>query len=311
MPTVVECPSCGKKLKVPDEYIGKKVRCSDCNGTFVSEKPPSKAPPRPSAPPREADDVDDDGDEDAPVRKRSRRGSMEAHRGTLILILGIASIAAPILLGLWVIAAIPGILAYIWGKADLKKMDEGTMDPEGRSNTNMGKILGLIGTILNGVGLLGGCLFIILWFVVFGAIVSTASKMPPPQANQSNSPAKQAGKNPFEDVAKSVEKADVGTIDIAEFSSNTSKYKGKTVTLMLLVAEQINNKGSLKDFIGKDVKFAAMSKNQKRNEVKITIPEGIEVPKAGFGDFVKVTFVCKDGNTQRGNEAKTIEKVTP
>jgi hypothetical protein len=296
---------------VPDEYIGKKVRCSDCNGTFVSEKPPSKVPARSSAPPPEPDDLGDDGDDDAPVRKRSRRGSMEAHRGTLILILGIASIAAPILLGLWVVAAIPGILAYIWGKADLKKMDEGTMDPEGRSNTNMGKILGLIGTILNGVGLLGGCLFVILWFVVFGAIVSTASKMPPPQAAQSNSPMKQASKNPFEDVTKNLENMNVGTIDIAEFNSNTSKYKGKTVTLLLLVAEQINNKSSLKDFVGKDVKFAAMSKNQKRIEVKITIPDGIDVPKVVTADVVKVTFLCKDGNTQHGNEAKTIEKATP
>ena len=309
MPTVVECPSCGKKLKVPDEYIGKKVRCSDCNGTFVSEKPPSKAPPRPAAVESEPDDSADQGDDDAPLRKRSR-ASMEPHRGVLVLIMGIASVALPFI-GFAVIGFVPGIIAWIFGKNDLKKMDEGTMDPEGRSNTNLGKILGLIGMIVNGLALLAGCAIVILWLVLGVALFSAASKMPPMQTNQSNSPVKQASKNPFEDVAKSVEKANTGTIDIGEFNSNTSKYKSKTVTLMLLVAEQSNVKGTLKDYVGKDVKFAAVSKSGQRNEVKIMIPEGIDVPKAGFGDIVKVTFLCKDGSTQHGNEAKTIEKITP
>ncbi|HLW66990.1 MAG TPA: hypothetical protein VKS79_16870 [Gemmataceae bacterium] len=305
MPAIVECPSCGKKLKVPDEYIGKKVRCSDCNGTFVSGKPPAKEPPRPAAVESEPDDAADQTDDDAPVRRRSR-SSMEPDRGVLILILGIAGSAGIFVIG--IIAIVPAILAWIWGKADLKKMDEGTMSPDGRSNTQLGKTLGMVGLIVNAVFLVIGCVGIIIWIVFLGAVLSSVPKTPPPPAAQSNVPAKQASNNPFEDVSKTVEKMDVGSIDIAEFSSNTSKYKGKIVTLLLLVAEQINNKGSLKDFVGKDVKFAAMSKSMKRIEVKITIPDGVDVPKVGTGDIVKVTFLCKDGNTQRGNEAKTIEK---
>ena len=304
MPTVVECPSCGKKLKVPDEYIGKKVRCSDCNGTFVSEKPPSKAPPK--APVRaEPDDVADDDDE-APVRKRSR-DSVEPHRGVLVLILGIASVAMPFI-GFAVIGFVPGILAWIFGKNDLKKMDEGTMDTEGRSNTNLGKILGLVGMIINGGALLVGCAIVILWLVLGVALFSAASKsMPPSPAVSTNAPLSQGGKSTNESSAKKADEIKAGSVDTADLLKNPSKYKGQTITLTLLVDEPIKNKGSLKDYVGKDVKFAALTKNRQRLEIKITIPDGLEVPKAGYGDVVKVTFVCKDGSLQKGNEAKSIE----
>jgi hypothetical protein len=33
--TPIECPSCGNKKKVPDAFVGKKVRCRNCNSTFV------------------------------------------------------------------------------------------------------------------------------------------------------------------------------------------------------------------------------------------------------------------------------------
>jgi hypothetical protein len=64
---------------------------------------------------------------------------MKAHRGTLILILGILSIVccAPI-----------GIAALIMGSSDLKEMDAGTMDPAGRGSTNAGKICGIIGLVI-------------------------------------------------------------------------------------------------------------------------------------------------------------------
>lgn len=70
---------------------------------------------------------------------------MKPHRGTLILVLGI--------LGL-IICGPLAIVAWILGSADLKEMDAGTMDPAGRSNTNVGKILGIVGTILMILGLL-------------------------------------------------------------------------------------------------------------------------------------------------------------
>jgi hypothetical protein len=87
---------------------------------------------------------------------------MKPHRGTLILVLGI--------LGL-VICGPLGIAAWIMGSGDLKEMDAGTMDPSGRSNTNVGKICGIIATILMIVGvLIGGAIFIL------GLAASTAGR---------------------------------------------------------------------------------------------------------------------------------------
>ena len=62
---------------------------------------------------------------------------MAPHRGVLILVLGILS-----LVGCGIFTAIP---AVIMGGGDLKKMDAGQMDPDGRQLTNVGRILGFIG----------------------------------------------------------------------------------------------------------------------------------------------------------------------
>ena len=34
MPTLVNCPSCERKLRVPDELLGQKVKCPSCATTF-------------------------------------------------------------------------------------------------------------------------------------------------------------------------------------------------------------------------------------------------------------------------------------
>ena len=78
---------------------------------------------------------------------------MKPHRGTLILVLGILSL---------VVCAPLGIAAWIMGSGDLKQMDAGTMDPSGRSNTQAGKICGIIGTILLIIGVCIGALFFVI-----------------------------------------------------------------------------------------------------------------------------------------------------
>lgn len=85
---------------------------------------------------------------------------MKPHRGTLILVLGI--------LGLVVCAPV-GIVAWLLGSGDLKEMDAGTMDPAGRSNTNAGKICGIIATVLMAVGAVIG---LIVFLVGFAAAVA-------------------------------------------------------------------------------------------------------------------------------------------
>lgn len=75
-------------------------------------------------------------------------GSMQPHRGTLILVLGILGI---------VLCFICGIFAWVMGNTDLKAMDAGRMDPTGRGITNAGRICGMIGTIIACVGVLVYC----------------------------------------------------------------------------------------------------------------------------------------------------------
>jgi hypothetical protein len=76
---------------------------------------------------------------------------LEPHRGQMIMILGIVS--------LFVIPPILGPIAWYMGNQDLKKMDAGTMDPAGRDNTKLGKIIGMVATILSWGGILIGLFF--------------------------------------------------------------------------------------------------------------------------------------------------------
>lgn len=67
------------------------------------------------------------------------------HRGTLILVLGILSL---------ILCQPLGIAAWLMGNGDLAAMTAGTMDPSGRSTTEVGRILGIIATALLAIGVL-------------------------------------------------------------------------------------------------------------------------------------------------------------
>ena len=171
MSDTITCPSCQRTLRVPESLLGQLVKCPTCQQTFTAalggdangaEAPPKKAgtpPPRPRArsedePPRPARRDEDDYDEDRP--RRRRRSYQQAHRGTLILTLGILSFffAWPIL----------GIIAWILGANDLKEMRAGRMDPEGESQTNTGRICGMISTLLGAVVMVGCCSIYLIFF---------------------------------------------------------------------------------------------------------------------------------------------------
>lgn len=98
MPQVTTCPECEKKLKVPDNLIGRMVRCPGCSKMFKAEADAdeAEAPPRSSSrkdavqerpEPRRRDreedeeddrrraskrDEDDDEEDDRPRRRRER-----------------------------------------------------------------------------------------------------------------------------------------------------------------------------------------------------------------------------------------------
>ena len=90
MPEIITCPDCGRKLRVPDTLVGKKVKCPDCNTKFtggITTAPAGKTGAPSRSKPRDDDDDrpkkssrrdyddrprsrDRDDDEDYPRRRR-------------------------------------------------------------------------------------------------------------------------------------------------------------------------------------------------------------------------------------------------
>lgn len=85
---------------------------------------------------------------------------MEPHRGTTVLVLGILGI---------VVCQICGIIAWVMANKDIPKMQAGTMDPEGLSQTNAGKVCGIISVILLIIGLIITAVYLVLMVGIFGA----------------------------------------------------------------------------------------------------------------------------------------------
>ncbi len=206
MPIVVECPSCGQKLKVPENLEGKKVRCSKCQGTFTAE------PPAPAPPPEEPADQPppDDDYEERPSRRSKRRGNDDGYadgggspgRGGMLLTFGIISIAAAVLTGAcgWIpyvgivalifpfIGLAFGIMAWAMGGGDLKKIKQGSIRQAAKGSTQGGYICGIVGTILNSLIFVCGCVSLIV-VLIFGLAIFGAASSAAMQSQKAGSPA--------------------------------------------------------------------------------------------------------------------------
>jgi hypothetical protein len=93
-----------------------------------------------------------------------------AHRGTVILVLGILSIF------MGGIGLILGPIAWILGRRDLREMDAGRMDAAGRGSTNAGRICGIIGTCTHGLGVLSCVGYFLLMGAIFSSMVGAAAR---------------------------------------------------------------------------------------------------------------------------------------
>jgi predicted Zn finger-like uncharacterized protein len=51
MPIITQCPACERKVRVPDELLGKKVRCPGCGDTFTAADTPAAPEPKPEPKP--------------------------------------------------------------------------------------------------------------------------------------------------------------------------------------------------------------------------------------------------------------------
>ena len=184
MTHMITCPDCNKHLQVPEELVGTKVQCPECQHTFTaqtdvetvsvsakSSRPPSLPVPAKKEAKWEVEDRDDDYDDDRPSRRSKRRKSLRSdftpHRGGMILAFGIIGIVT----GLGIVF---GPIAWMMGNTDMKEISEGRMDPEGESMTNIGRILGMIATILSIVGIVIGCGFFVFYFCIVALFVGAA-----------------------------------------------------------------------------------------------------------------------------------------
>jgi hypothetical protein len=223
MSTFVDCPSCGRSLRVTDDLTGGRLRCPACDNSFeptpaASEKDNGEASPdeaaakptpgtpwsvTPSArpvpappPPSEvalgpADEANEpEGDEDArpweePYHEAEVRRDCEPHRGNVVLILGIVSLVI-----FWVplVGLIIGIVVIKMGRTDMKKIEEGQMDPQGKGMTLAGWSCGIIGTIFAALAtlyeLFCGVVYAVLIFAMFRSMPA-----PPPRPAPMPAPA--------------------------------------------------------------------------------------------------------------------------
>ena len=129
------CKVCGRRCRIDAS------RCSHCGERFES-------------------------DEDHPRRRRPRRDDRrdtEPHRAGLVLSMGIVSLV--LLAFCPLLSVIPGMIAWICGRSDLRKMRDETMDPDGEGSTQAGWICGIIGTGLSVVVWLGcSGFFGMIWY---------------------------------------------------------------------------------------------------------------------------------------------------
>lgn len=142
MADIITCPQCQRQLRVPDELIGRAVKCPSCYQQFtaVAATPEPLVPPRDERPDlsaaRPVDEVDV-VEEHGQVRRPVYRDAAP-HRGALILTLGVLSLVC---CGGFLL----GPIAWIMGNTDMREIRAGRMDPDGEGLTNAGRICGMVG----------------------------------------------------------------------------------------------------------------------------------------------------------------------
>jgi hypothetical protein len=115
-------------------------------------------------------DWDRDRDRDRWRRDREedplpRRDTLP-HRANTVLTLGVVALSLLLTCVLFPISLVLGLIAWVMGGSDLRKMKAGEMDPEGRGNTQAGYVCGIIATVIAGLTTLSCAGFVSLGFIM-------------------------------------------------------------------------------------------------------------------------------------------------
>ncbi|HEV3261733.1 MAG TPA: hypothetical protein VG013_33090 [Gemmataceae bacterium] len=204
MTEVINCPSCNRRLRLADDLVGRQVQCPGCAATFAAgesgadDRPRGRiggarrgseartdrdyctecgepAPVGAVACPNCGEFLEDDDDEED-ERPWDREGAIrrdcEPHRGTLVMVLGIISVAvSPLTVcGLFSIpfaitALSLGVSSWVMGRGDLRKMNQRSMDPQGRGQTQAGMVCGIVATSVACLSVLGWGAFLLIAFL--------------------------------------------------------------------------------------------------------------------------------------------------
>jgi len=102
----------------------------------------------------------------------------------------------------------------------------------------------------------------------------------------------------------------LATVKVSDFIDHTNRYKGEVVTLPLMVRsrELIPSGQTLRALSGGAARFQGTSEDGNRLDLMIDLPRSLEIPKLSFGDRAVVSFRCKEGDLQRGNEAVEVRR---
>src|SRR5689334_16819561 len=115
MPVRVACPSCRRRLRVPEDLAGRRVTCPRCNHA-LDVPPPEEAPAEEpvSAPSPEAEP------EALPLPLPTRLGVVALGLGlasVLVLCLPVVGYVSPVLSGAGLMLGTCGLMCALWGGA--------------------------------------------------------------------------------------------------------------------------------------------------------------------------------------------------
>jgi hypothetical protein len=92
--------------------------------------------------------------------------SLRPHRGGTVLALGIVGLLSPLIL-------VPlGVAAWVLGSKELRGMNEGRIDPAGRTPTQVGRVFGIVGT---GLWVLIAGLTLLMVFATWSMRISSST----------------------------------------------------------------------------------------------------------------------------------------